>query len=74
MRHKVAELRTRLVGSLDKHFAQEIAHSLQRLNQAIAPYTRFVRAERDKLRSTQSALDEIQRQTQVLQSEIEQIA
>jgi len=74
MRNKVAELRMRLVGSLRKHFAQEIAHSLQRLNQAIAPYTRFVRAERDKLLSAQRALDEVQHQTQVLQSEIEQIS
>jgi len=72
IRVKIAELRTRLVGSLRQHFAREIAHSLQRLNQAIAPYTRFVRAERDKLLAAQSALDEIQRQTQVLQSEIKQ--
>ena len=71
MRAKIAELRVRLVQSLQTQFAREITRSLQRLNEAIAPYTRFVRAEREKMTTAQTALQSIQQQVARLRSRIE---
>lgn len=59
MREKIAELRESLVGTLRGQFQREIDRSLQRINEAIGPYTRFVRAERDKLQTAQTELDRI---------------
>ena len=56
---KVSELRTRLGGSLRTQFQQEIERSLNKIQTAISPYTRFVRAERNKLEQMQAQLDEI---------------
>ncbi|RME08679.1 MAG: hypothetical protein D6803_00605 [Anaerolineae bacterium] len=70
---KIGQLRDRLVGSLRRHFEQEIEHSLQRINEAIAPYTRFVRAERDKNTSAQQALQEIDRGLARLEAQIREI-
>lgn len=42
---RLADLRGNLVQSLRSEFEKEIAASLQRIQEAIAPYTRFVRAE-----------------------------
>ncbi|MBN1934561.1 MAG: dynamin family protein [Anaerolineae bacterium] len=71
MRAKVAELRTQLVQSLSVQFGREIEHSLQRINEAIAPYTRFVRAERVKMVEAQTALEEMRRQVVHLRNRIE---
>jgi len=40
---RLAELRTDLVGTLRKEFEKEIGNSLSRIEEAIAPYSRFVR-------------------------------
>ncbi len=70
LRAKVADLRVQLTGSLRTQFMREIEHSLQRINEAIAPYTRFVRAERAKMVEAQTALVEIQQQSAQLRAQI----
>jgi small GTP-binding protein len=47
---KIAEVRAQLIQTLRGQFEKEINHSIERIQQAIAPYTRFVRAEREKMR------------------------
>jgi hypothetical protein len=59
MRDKVAALRQQLVSTLRAQFEREIERSLQSINEAIAPYTRFVRAEQGKLDETRSRLETI---------------
>jgi septal ring factor EnvC (AmiA/AmiB activator) len=65
LREKIGELRESLVSTLRSQFEREIERSMQNINEAIAPYTRFVRAERDKLNEAQSSLkseqDELER-------------
>lgn len=61
MRQKIGDLREQLVHSLTAQFNQEIERSLQRIQDAIAPYTRFVRAERAKLDTARLEFDEIQK-------------
>jgi len=59
MRNKIATLREQLVRSLRNQFEGEIEHSVQKIHEAIGPYTRFVRAEREKLTNAQSTFDEL---------------
>jgi small GTP-binding protein len=59
MRQKISTMRTQLITILRSHFEKEIERSLHRINEAIAPYTRFVRAERGKLQETQDALQSL---------------
>ena len=60
MHEKVAALREQLAGSLRGHFNQELERSASRINEAIAPYSRFVRAEREKLDEFQRSMESIQ--------------
>ncbi|GMR22547.1 MAG: dynamin family protein [Acidobacteriota bacterium] len=53
---KVSEVREQLMSSLRQQFETEIQGSLVRIQEAMAPYTRFVRAERDRLETARSEL------------------
>ena len=56
MREKIADVRTRLSNALRVQFQEEIGRSTARMKDSIAPYSRFVRSEGDKLRETESRL------------------
>ena len=73
MREKVSALREQLVNSLRGQFSKEIGRSLQNINEAIAPYTRFVRAERGKLDEMQGELQKIKHELERLRARIEEI-
>jgi small GTP-binding protein len=73
MRAKVAAVGAQLVRSLRTHFEREIERSLQHINETIAPYTRFVRAEGEKMRQTQETLESIKRSADRLRTQIEEI-
>jgi len=59
LREKIETLRTHLMGSLTAQFDREIEASLRRIDEAIAPYTRFIRAERDKLTAVHGELETV---------------
>jgi small GTP-binding protein len=71
MREKISGMRLQLMQSLRKQFSSEIERSLQQINDAISPYTRFVRAERNKLQEVQAEMDEIRIGLNRLQVEVE---
>ena len=73
MTEKVADMREKLTGSLKTQFTREIERSLQEINEAIAPYTRFIRAERGKLEDTQGKLETIKTEIDRLQARIESL-
>jgi prefoldin subunit 5 len=54
-------------------FEQELARSLQRLREAIAPYTRFVRAEQQKLTRVERDLGQIGEALAQLRSRIDDL-
>jgi len=56
MREKVNLLREQLDTALTHQFENEVTGSLQRMRDAIAPYTRFVRVEREKLEKLDAEL------------------
>ena len=70
---KVSELRDQLIETLQNQFLKEIEKSIQKINKAIAPYTRFVRAEQGRLLDTQSEIDRIRSEFEKLKTEIENI-
>ena len=59
MRRKVAAVRQRLSDALRAEFEREIEKSGARIRDSIAPYSRFIRAEGDKLRAMDEELREI---------------
>ena len=68
----MAELRESLVRSLRMQFEREMERSLQRIQEAVSPYTRFVRAERGKLAEMQTGLESTRNQLAGLKSTIEE--
>jgi hypothetical protein len=42
-------MRGRLLDALTAQFDHELTHSLARIREAVSPYTRFVRSERERL-------------------------
>lgn len=73
LRKKVAELREKLGQTLRSQFEQEIGRSLSRINDAIAPYTRFVRAEQKKLDDARLKLEEMKNNFIKIKVEIDQL-
>ncbi|MBP8292814.1 MAG: hypothetical protein KAX65_08575, partial [Caldilineaceae bacterium] len=49
LRNQVAALRQQLDQAITAQFERELGGSTQRMREAVTPYTRFVRVERDKL-------------------------
>jgi len=56
LRDKVEQMRARLMESLTAQFDRELEKSLQRIREAISPYTRFVRSERERLEAARADL------------------
>ena len=52
------ELRARLVTAMSDEFQRELERSTQRIRDALAPYNRFVRSERDSTQLFHSNLQE----------------
>ena len=73
LREKIAQLRQRLMKTLTEQFEHELENSLQNIETAVAPYTRFVRAEIGHLDETQVSLKDLHNTFVRLDSEIERI-
>ena len=74
MREKIADMREQLVQSLRAQFESEIERSIQKINEAISPYTRFVRAEQNKLLDDQATFNEIKNGLSRLEVKVEEIS
>lgn len=71
LRAKVADLQQRLHEALSTQFEQEMSRSGQAMQEAIQPYTRFIRTEREKLTSIASDLTKIEQEMRTLRAKIE---
>lgn len=71
LRGRVAELQARLAASLTGQFETELSRSTQSIQEAIQPYTRFVRTEREKLTAVAGDLADIEQRLRALRAEIE---
>jgi small GTP-binding protein len=70
---KILELRERLMTSLQEQFDHETERSLLRIREAIAPYTRFVGSERQRLEDLQRQLAASKTTLLQLQAAVEQL-
>jgi chromosome segregation ATPase len=68
---QISQLREKLAGNLTTQFEHELGRSLSRLAEAVAPYTRFVRAERSRLDEAQAKLATIREQLAKLKARVE---
>jgi hypothetical protein len=73
MRAKIAAMREGLAAALRTQFESELERILQRIDHTIAPYTRFVRAERDKLLDSRAELERLQADLDRLRAEVESV-
>ncbi len=74
---QMQELRTRLHQAMNEQFSKELNNSIGRLQDAIAPYTRFVRAEQKKTAAMQEQLahlgSEMMRLGETIEQEYKQV-
>jgi hypothetical protein len=70
-RRRIADLRTRLRDGLTRQVHQEIGHSTERVNQAIAPYRRFVESQQQRINEARGELVATEDALLRLRSEIE---
>jgi small GTP-binding protein len=70
---KLKNLREQLVKTLSTQFNHELDRSLERINTAISPYTRFVRSERDSLDRVNEELSQLQIHLINLEKQIKQM-
>jgi small GTP-binding protein len=70
LRAKVEDMRGRLMAALTRQFDEELEKSLQRIREAISPYTRFVRAEKDRLGEVRQELRRLREGLERIRAEV----
>jgi hypothetical protein len=66
MQAKISALRARLTEALRLEFERAQAHSVQRIDQSLAPYTRFVRAEQRRWQALRDGLADVRDRVRTL--------
>lgn len=74
MRRKISGVRERLSVALRMQFEREIKASAARIREGIGPYSRFVRAEGDKLRETDEQLGALATGIDTLRARVDALA
>ena len=70
LEEKLAELRSQLMNSLTEQFNREMRRGTQRIEDTVAPFGRFVRAEYDKIAQQRDHLDELEAHVIGLQAQL----
>ncbi len=73
LRHRVARMREDLTRALTREFEQALDRDLRRIGEAIAPYTRFVRAERTRFLGARKDLQLIRTSLEQLSVRVEDL-
>jgi small GTP-binding protein len=73
LRTKVDAMRERLMSALTGQFDHELERSLQRLREAMGPYTRFVRGERERLSEARTSLRRLREKLHALKERVESL-
>lgn len=68
---KIAGIRTQLIQTLRNQFEKEINRSIERIQEAIAPYTRFIRAEREKMQEMEGKYKQLKLEINQLKGKLE---
>jgi GTP-binding protein EngB required for normal cell division len=73
LREKISAMREQLIRSLRTQFEREIERSSLNVQDAIAPYSRFVRAERGKFLEAKASMSDLKNKMESLKVKIEEI-
>jgi small GTP-binding protein len=74
MRAKIADVRARLSAALRTQFQEEIGRTTARMKESIAPYSRFVRAEEEKLKETDGRLAQLKTDLEQVRARVVSLA
>lgn len=74
LRTRIGDLRRRLDAAISQQFESELTASIQRIREAVAPYTRFVRVEREKLETLAVELQRAEAEWNELRRNVEELA
>lgn len=72
-RERTQELRDKLVSAMTAQFNTELTRSIDRIHEAIAPYTRFVRMEQEHMTAADAGLSEIAQKLDSLRAQVETV-
>ena len=72
-RAKMATLRTNLLETLTTSFKHESGNAVSRLKENVAPYTRYVHAEQDRIANTESTIAQIRQSLSALRARIDTV-
>lgn len=70
---KMDELRQRLRTAMQEQFQKQLIGSTRRINEAIAPYTRFVRAEQERTNKALEQIATLEKEVVEIRREIEHV-
>lgn len=70
LKDKIADMRQQIMNGMTAQFERELERSIQRIQEAIAPYTRFIRAEREKLAEMQTTLGGVEAALKLLRAQV----
>jgi hypothetical protein len=70
---KMQELRARLHNAMEEQFRRELQNAISRVQDSIAPYTRFVRAEQEKTAAMRQHIADLNAEVKVLRDAIDTI-
>ena len=73
LREQINQLREQLSEAMTRQFEGELGDGMQRIREAIAPYSRFVRIEREKLEKLRVELDRTASQIGDMQHKLNQM-
>ena len=74
LKQKIATLRRELMAALTAHFDREAERGRQRLAETIAPYTRFVRSESERLAGERDQLENLSERVAEMTARVEGLA
>ena len=72
-RNKIEVLRARLLGALTGQFNGEAENMVERMQTGVQPYTRFVRAERERVDQTLGTLAELRQRLSALRARAQSV-
>lgn len=72
-KNKMVELRSTLKETLSNTFNKEADSAVERLQENISPYVKYVKDEQTRLQSSQTMLQQLQEELQALEGEIRQL-
>jgi len=70
LKGKIAAMRQQIIAGMTMQFERELADSMQRIQEAISPYTRFIRAERENLEEVQANLGKVESALKLLRVQV----